>query len=515
MYNEGKPFRSPFISAFVDFMKKVAGIVVIAFLNITLDEDLQKDFINLLSGKKEYTEDIDVVLGVIAVIIAFLIIMAIMSFISWSKKYITVTNTQILWDKKVLAHKKKSISIQNISNINVEQSLLDLKCGVATVKIDTASKTTSDSTDFKIILKKNEAEKFKKSIHMIMDSINKGQEIETYLEENCIEELHSEDNVICEIKATRNEIINHSVLNINIVQIIITVASLIGFISIFMDTFVGNGFMSDMTKAIILIVILASTFLGEVYSLIKGFLKFFRYNVKRIDDKIHIQYGIMEKVAYDIPVDKINSICIKQSLFARMVNKYRVDMVNIGLGDDSDEKDSFLLLYDTEENIIRKLKAILPEFDFANDLKFNKQPKGTLAYKLMKRVVITLLLAIVPAILFYINNTAFYISAAIVGIIFIFSCIGAIFSSRVEGLSIEDECVKIVRGYITREFKWIKYDKIEYIELEDNVYLRHKGINEGNIYILADNTERFVDLPYMTTKDGEKLRNKVIDQINK
>ena len=52
-----------------------------------------------------------------------------------------------------------------------------------------------------------------------------------------------------------------------------------------------------------------------------------------------MQYGLFKKVKYAIPVDKINSVFIKQTLIARFNNKYCIDIVNIGMDDESREED--------------------------------------------------------------------------------------------------------------------------------------------------------------------------------
>ena len=60
---------------------------------------------------------------------------------------------------------------------------------------------------------------------------------------------------------------------------------------------------------------------GWTVIVFNGFVKYFGFGIKRCDDRIYMQYGLFKKVKYAIPVDKINSVFIKQTLIARFNNK--------------------------------------------------------------------------------------------------------------------------------------------------------------------------------------------------
>ena len=59
------------------------------------------------------------------------------------------------------------------------------------------------------------------------------------------------------------------------------------------------------------------------------------------------------------------------------------EIVNVGMGDDEAEKQSFLLLYSKKEVLVAKLHSLLPEFEDAVRTPVSRQPKETLAAWLM------------------------------------------------------------------------------------------------------------------------------------
>ena len=65
-----------------------------------------------------------------------------------------------------------------------------------------------------------------------------------------------------------------------------------------------------------------------------NYLKIAGFSTKRTDDKLYIKYGIIKQVDYYIPVERINSLIIKQTFIARVFHKYMVEIINIGMGDE-------------------------------------------------------------------------------------------------------------------------------------------------------------------------------------
>lgn len=524
MYNNGEKFRCHIFSMFEKIGKTVTGLLAILILNL-IDEENIKELKNLMDNIKNGTgsfndkESLWLSLAIIGITV-LLIIYLVTAYVGWRKTYITVKDNTIYWEKNVLASINKAISIANISNINLEQNVIQRILGISTVKLDTNSKSTAESTDFSIILKKGKAEEFKIAINQIIDDIKYGsdtsvdnqtmtEEINSNIDEEANNLSRERGKVLFEIEATKDEVISHGILNLNIISILATVV-VIGFIVwATVCSFIDNVRLGEIVTSIGTVAVIGLTCIGEIYRMLRQFFKYFNYKIKRVDDKIYMSHGFFDKTEYTIPVDKINAVIIKQSLFARIFHKFRVDIVNVGMGDDKDEKESFLLLYDTEENIFNKLADLLPEFDMEPNLRYTKQPKGALKYKLIYTVAMTILWMIIPfGIGIFAPETGLYVAVGI-GVISLLTIIGNIISMFTQGVSIEDKYIKLVSGTLERSYTWIGYDKVEILKLQTNKLANNYGITKGCIYILAQLLHSTYIIPFMSNETAAKLKEKV------
>ena len=90
------------------------------------------------------------------------VVLVIWRIIIWAKTWITIGEQTIVMECNTLFSKKKhTIGIANISNVNLEQSLLGMLLGTCKLKLDTNSLSTAETTDVTIVLKKARAEEVK------------------------------------------------------------------------------------------------------------------------------------------------------------------------------------------------------------------------------------------------------------------------------------------------------------------------------------------------------------------
>ena len=99
----------------------------------------------------------------LGILLLFIIIIAA-QVIVWSKTYISIQDNAVIIERNTLNKKKNTIGIRSISNINTEQNLFEMLLGTCKVKLDTNSRSTADSTDVKIVLKKADARWFKQEV---------------------------------------------------------------------------------------------------------------------------------------------------------------------------------------------------------------------------------------------------------------------------------------------------------------------------------------------------------------
>lgn len=443
------------------------------------------------------------------ILISFLVLFVICTIfiiyqiIIWYKTFIYIDDNSIVIEKNTMNKKKNVIGINNISNVNTEQNLFEMLIGTCKVKLDTNSLSTANKTDLKIILKKDNAEEFSKYILSLInkDNIEKEEDIEI-----------KEDNY--DIVAHKRDIFKNGLYSINLISVIILIVSFIITVYTTITNLKNNYIGQSILNIILNSIISLSVFISVFWSLLKGFIKYYDFSIKRRDDKLYLKYGLLKKVNYTIPVDKINGIKINQTLFARLKKRYSVEIINIGLGDEKGEPQSTILLYSKKEKIKENLEKILPEFADCINFNIEKQPKKVWYVWTIPFIIYILVFSL---FLIFINDFLSEIlvtSSVIIIFILLFIILAAFLNYRTDGITIHENYLGISKGFFGRRLTFIKYYKIQYIDFIQNPIARYFNIQKGKISILASTLNRFHTLPYFDIKYSDKIKEKLLRNNN-
>ena len=152
----GKKFRNHISVVAEEVWGSIVALLILVFVQ-GLPElaETSADDLSFLADKGLW-----IVLGLI-VILAVLIGNRLLV---WARTYIYLEDNAIVIEKNTVNKKKNTIGIKNISNINLERNLFEMLVGTCKVKLDTNSLSTADKTDVKIVLKKADAERFRREV---------------------------------------------------------------------------------------------------------------------------------------------------------------------------------------------------------------------------------------------------------------------------------------------------------------------------------------------------------------
>ena len=142
------------ISVIFEQSVKSMGILFFVFVGGILSEieDL---------GTFQFGEDLWII--VLAASAIFVLILLIQWY-AWARTYISIREGTIVMERNTLNRKKNTIGIKNVSNVNLQQNLLQMLLQTCRVKLDTNSLSTADQTDISIVLKKRDAIAFRNMI---------------------------------------------------------------------------------------------------------------------------------------------------------------------------------------------------------------------------------------------------------------------------------------------------------------------------------------------------------------
>ena len=408
----------------------------------------------------------------------------------WAKTYITIEENTLIVERNTLNKKRNTIGLKTVSNVNLEQNLLEMILGTCKVKLDTNSLSTADQTDVNIVLKKAEAEKFR----MLVLARAEGQPVQMTGEDLSEDEL---------LHGSISDLMLHGLFSIRIFNIIQIVGVLLFCILFYQD--------EGMPSLEVLIALF--TFLGlTLWPTVKEFIKYLNFRIERKKDKVYLSYGLFKKVAYSVPVDKINGIKLTQTLIARLAKRYMVEIVNVGMDDDENETNTFFLPYSKLETIQNQLQQLLPEFDGALEIKEEKQP---VSIWLLSLPWLVLYLGITGVA--YLLVEAYTFGASIKygvlvasAVILIWRGINNLARFLTRGIKVDEKFLKIVDGGFAKKILFVKYDKIQYVTGRQCVIAKHFGIQKGTISLLASLKNRIHELPYFKENDMEQLKKKLI-----
>ena len=479
MFN--KPFRIHFSSIIEDFFKTFWIILVLVVTNFiqAINEinfetvDMGKILISSFAG-----------VGIVCVII-------LMLYIRWRKTYITLNKEVLIIERKLLVNKHSTIGLKNVSNVDFEQNIFEKIIGTAKLKLDTNSLSTANENDVKIILKTDDIIILKEEIMKYVNLLNNvNQEIKTdeFIEK---EKLIKEDDTDS-IKYGFDKVLMHSILSVPIISFVIFLIWVI-VITLSASVEETTEFNNISNKLIIMIIFIIPIILGTVNNI----FRLYGFKAKRIDNNIHLSYGLFTTKKFTIPVDKINAVIVKQPTLARIVKKYTVEIANVGMTDDV-KIAPVLLLVGTKAEIIGLMEKLLPEVKI--NVEEEKQPKVALIPITLHTALWGMFL-IIPTIVFIQSVFKVYV---LVGLV-IFLIISAYLNYRTRKLSFINQKLYITQGIFIKKTSIIDIKKVQLIRLKNSIVTKKLKIQKMNVQILASHINLQHQSGYFENEKFEKI----------
>ena len=490
---ENKRFRNH-ISIIIEQIG--AGILALAVLAVSIVlqnvEEMTEAGMSVIRGKGLY------------VLLAFLLLFAVSvgnRIFAWANTYICIEENAVVIERGRVNKKKNTIGIRNISNINIEQNLFEMLLGTCKVKLDTNSRTTADSTDVKIILKKEDASRFKAEITRKLH----GQPEERTEGEPTGAGAGTEDEVF-DVRAEFGDVFRHGVFSVNIFSLLILVGAAAGTVMAVLQFLGQPHLMDSLLGAAAGIIVAAGIVLSALWDTVKDFIRYYDFRAKRRGDKIYIKYGFLKKMEYTIPVDKIQALKIRQSFVARIFRRYMAEIVNVGMGDEKEEQNSFLILYTTEEKLKEQLELLLPEFAPTAGQKTERLPAAVWAAWAVPGVIyaaVACASAAVCASLLEEYTVLIWLGAAALVVSLL---IGMALKYLTDGSGCDGNFLKLCHGYFGKNYISVRYSQIQYMEIKQNFVARALGIQRGEIHLLASAANTAHGIPYFKGNKEEQIR---------
>ena len=339
--------------------------------------------------------------------------------------------------------------------------------------------------------------------------------LETLVQEETLARQRRDGGVhLHHVRADFGDIIQHGLFSINIFSVILLLAGIAATVGAVIQVVQKPGFIKSLLGAAAGILVAASIVVSALWDTVKDFVKYYDFRAKRRGDRLFIRYGLLKKMEYTVPVDKIQALQIHQSLVARICGRYMAEIVNVGMGDEKEERNSFLVLYCTEEKLRQQLELLLPEMAPAVDQKVKRQP-GTAwaawAFPFTVYVLAVLLAAAAGTVLTD-GMASSGVRLALAGIwggaalLILTVAAGMLLEYRTAGISAGDTILKLRRGYFGTHYIAVKYSNIQYADFSQSFLAKRCGIRKGQIHLLAAAGKSSYDIPYFADGLEENIK---------
>lgn len=422
----------------------------------------------------------------------------------WYRTTFTIKDGTIIYDRATLKHYVNTISIANVSNVNLEQNIFEMIVGTYKVKVDTNSLSTADETDIEIILKKKDALWVKQEILSKMnelqkDAEGKGESEEAPVQQNGMVQQEAEEKTF-DIVYSVKQVLQNTLLSISIVQVLAVLALCVFSVIMAIGSFVeGKGLMLS-TISVISAVALVIFYL---LALLKPALRDYQFRARRERDKIYVKSGLFTKNEYVIPIAKINAVSLEYSFIGRVFKRGFVKVINIG-GEGEEAGGVKILLTDSYEELTRKMQILLPEYALPEMKQLKRQPLKAFVLKMLRNVfyIICLVAGFLGAMLvieshgkqqesiagmineIFSKREQFAMGIILLVILAIITLISLLTYCTV-GLYQSQEKIVLARGTFARRIMSISYDKVQYITKNQGPVARKLGLCRGSLSLLA------------------------------
>ena len=434
----------------------------------------------------------------ILIVAGILLIVFIFSFLRWKKTTYEITNDAIVVERNTLTKVKTTISISNITAVNINRNVSEAILGTRRVKIDTNS-SASLNAEVEIVLKKDDAERLQSTLMRLID----GEVIRENTEEVTADEKEKLKTIK---KASLDDIFFHCIFTMKIVEIV--VASVIAGFMLLSESEIDEG---ESAGGIMSVISFAIFVVGIIISFMKSFFAFYKLESVRCANEINISYGFFDKKEFRVPVSKIVSLKVKQPLIGRIFKKAYAEIVCVGMGNEENEM-SLLSLCMDKKMLAMKLHKLLPEFipeEVANVDEFycvKKEPKKGLTVRVCKSIFYMLSLIIGGLIGIAITNDNISEIFGVFGVVLLTLCLlillYGVFKNLYSGYSLDKKFFRIVNGAFNKEMSIVPYKKIEYMQIKKTPV--HKIYGLSNV-LLSTKSGALADIIisscYMTNED--------------
>jgi putative membrane protein len=394
-----------------------------------------------------------------SVLLIVFFIYFIFSFINFRKSTFILKEDSIFVQNGLINIKKSEILFERIHTLDITQNIIHRLLNIAILKIDTGSSAEKGS-ELKLVLNNTRAYE--------LQSIIQGEKVEAH------NEVIAKN--INTIQLDSKMLLLYCVVSNSIFQSLVVIFTVFSFFQEYIMEFF-NIDVSNYTSGLmgvpiglrifkIFALILLSIFISVAISIIMKFILYSGFKLVKEENKIKIQYGLINTKNYSLHRKKIKAVVLEQSLLMNKLGYATLKVESSGYGDEKNE-DAILFPFIHIKDKDKLLEELLPEFVFKENC--IKSPKKCYLSYLYLRIIFAL---IVSLLFIFISFKLLLISTLLIAIL--------LFEGHLRyknnGIGRYAHLYYMSSGGFSKKQTYIKEKSIQSITKSQNFFQKSKGV---------------------------------------
>lgn len=440
--------------------------------------------------------------GVIA-IASMILIIIILAFIKWHKTLFYISDDILVYETGILKKNVLKLSIDKITTVDLEQSIVQKFFNTFRLKIDSGS-IQSNSTEIDIVLAKEAAFKVRDIILSADTEVGASEKRKIgdyYEDKKNIFEVSLKELLIDAI--TKNNFVFGLGVIFSAFTFLDDILDVFGIkVSETLDKYFNISELSSKSMSLIIISILQLiTFfwiVSIIFSIASNIIKLYGFKVYKQGENIKIEYGLINKKAYSLPTKNIHAITLKQNFIKQKFNLYNVEVTTIGYG--NEEKEEAILYPTANIEFVRKLiYGLAPEFRYECDM--FKPPKEAISKFLFIPITIAIAFCLVLTKIVSKGYLSFLILPLVV--------LSGYINFKNTSMGFDDNIFVGAFGGFYKKIVVVKIPSIQSLSMTSNYFQRRKNLCSYNVEYYGNKLNSSIDIKHLKNSYFVELKEKI------
>lgn len=421
----------------------------------------------------------------------------------WRTTKFSIEEDIVNYEKGIIFKKKISIPIDKITTIDFRENIFESIFNTKRVKIDSGSvDIAKDGSEIDMVLKEEVALYIRNFIRTSMDENYKYDD--EVKESDQIKEsfkVSTKDLFISAV--TRNNLgfgigllfaangLLHKIDDVLDIDILTKISKHIDIKSVYKQSVLYLLYFLVGFTILFLIISIILSIVGTV-------IKYYGFKVYKSNDYIVVEYGLINKKSYSLPIESIHAIKLKQNLIKQKLNLYRIEVSTVGYGDESGEE-AIIFPIGNKKKIEKIINTLLPEFNYKSEI--NNAPRESIMKFMFLPILATLIICTVMSIIKIKFSFIFIIMPIVI--------LSRYLNYKNVAIGFDEEVLFSQYGGFSKKITLVKVKSIQSITMSSNYFQRKKDLCTYKIDFYSNVLTDLVVIKHLKNYYFRKLEDKI------